>query len=86
MDSLCFSIKRQTTTHMQAILKQLMSCIGLSTSADTALQHDLDSDLEALLGECHSSPQPESPYFVSSVSTVLQNLPAHSLSKTEDLC
>jgi hypothetical protein len=30
---------------MQAFLKQLMSCIGLSTSAETALYHDIDSDL-----------------------------------------
>jgi hypothetical protein len=71
---------------MQAVLKQLMSCIGLSTSADTALYHDIDCDLEALLEDPHKSAPPERPYFDSSVSRTLQSLHVEPTSKAEDAC
>jgi hypothetical protein len=63
-----------------------MSCIGLSTSADTALYHDIDSDLEALLEDPPKSAPPENPYFVSSVSRTLQSLHVEPSSKAEDAC
>lgn len=80
------SIKRPPNARMQAFLKQLMSCIGLSTSADTKLYHDIDSDLEALLEDPRKCVPPESPYFDSSVSTTLKSLHVEPTSKAEDAC
>ena len=72
---------------MQAVFKQLMSCIGLSTSVDTSLYHDIDSDLEALLEDPRKSTPPEPLlYFDSSVSRTLQSLHVEPTSKAEDAC
>ena len=83
-DSPSRSIKRRTNADMQAVLKQLLSCIGLSGSAATALAHEQDSDLEALLEAPGRAPQ-RGPYFMSSVVTVLHNLDAPKLGR-EDAC
>ena len=83
-DSRSRSIKRRANADMQAVLKQLLSCIGLSGSADTALLHDMDSDLEALLEAPSLAPQ-RRPYFMSSVVTVLHCLDAPKLN-SEDAC
>ncbi len=82
------SIKRGANADMQAALKQLLACIGLSGSADRALVHDMDDDLEALLEVPRSTSQTSGTggaYFVSTVSTVLQNLGSSKLDR-EDAC
>jgi hypothetical protein len=80
------SIKRPPNARMQAFLKQLMSCIGLSKSAETALYHDIDSDLEALLEDPRKCVPPERSYCDSSVSTTLKSLHVEPTSKAEDAC
>ena len=60
---------------MQAVLKRLLICIGLSSAAKAELE--MDGDLEALL-EAPSAAQ--GPYFASSVSAVLHTL------RPEDAC
>ena len=85
VDSVSRSIKRGSDADMQSILNRLMSCIGLSGSADTALVHDMDSDLETLLEAPRSSAPEGGVYFVSSVSPVLKNLGGSKLGR-EDAC
>ena len=60
---------------MQAVLKRLLICIGLSSAAKAELE--MDDDLEALLAAPSLQP---GPYFASSVSAVLQTL------RPEDAC
>ncbi len=78
-------IKRRANADMQAALKRLLACIGLSGSADSALTHDMDDDLEALLEAPRSTPVTGGAYFVSTVGTVLQNLHSSKLDR-EDTC
>lgn len=85
VDSAPRSIKRGANADMQAALKQLLACIGLSDSTDTAMMHDMDNDLEALLEAPRSTPVTGGAYFVSTVSTVLQNLGSSKLDR-EDAC
>lgn len=59
---------------MQAVLKRLLICIGLSRAAT---EPEMDGDLEALLEAPSLQP---GPYFASSVSAVLQTL------RPEDAC
>ena len=59
---------------MQAALRRLLTCVGLSRAAT---EPEMDGDLEALL-EAPSAQK--GPYFASSVSAVLQTM------RAEDAC
>ena len=68
------SIKRAADAEMQAALRRLLTCVGLSRAAT---EPEMDGDLEALL-EAPSAQR--GPYFASSVSAAL-----HAL-RPEDAC
>lgn len=67
------SIKRAADAEMQAALRRLLTCVGLSRAAT---EPEMDGDLEALL----EAPSAQGPYFASSVSAAL-----HAL-RPEDAC